>query len=1088
MPVNRILDQINLEESGKLIIIFGLSNQEFFIGPDLRLYNFNRIIWKFLNQRGFQRIVFFDTSMRIYFFDEHSEQYARREPPTNASSQPSNSNTTNSDGRPLGARRTILSLPNTPQTTTSSSASRNIPPPTQQQHAGRNLPLETPVQMNTTSDPEAIKLLDSYMRDTKYRTAVVLPNFDLTQMEPAASSELIHMLDHWSDLPYRNENRCFLVFHNRNESSLLEATNNSTLLSSLLEDSFAGNNINNHLYIGSPNEDEIARLIQWDRLSRNIAIDWQELHTIIRWLEREKKTLHYWSKKLSSITRYNKNNVKPLFDASTILDDRPALERLDEMIGLTEVKEAVKAQIHLLRAGRNNPNLVEDQNLHMTFMGNPGTGKTVVARLVAEIYQEEGILARGHLVEVDREQLVGQVVGETASKTKLMCESARGGVLFIDEAYMLVRNEGQNPFGQEALDTVMKFMEDNRNDVCVIMAGYEDETNTLISSNPGLRSRVGRHIHFKDYTPQELIQIFELHINKKNLDIDREVFQTLQNAFEYKYKRRNKEFGNGRMVRQLVSDIITRFTIRCGKENLDINRTLVGLTDLPPDFQKHATVENPENAINAAKKELDELIGLENVKKLINDQINSFRFNRLLAERDILEEGQQQLQELHLVFTGNPGTGKTTVARLLGKIFKALGILQKGHVVDTQRSGLVGSFIGQTAPKTEEKIEEAIDGILFIDEAYTLSRNRAGANDFGQEAIETLLKHMEDRRGDFAVIAAGYPKEMRQFLESNPGLESRFTATIEFHDYTNEELWLIFETLLNKKGIKTTAGVKFNVIDYLAAERDNTAGRFGNGRSVRKLFGKARGKMANRIMSMSQPSDEDLRLMLTEDIPIYTIKTTSYQPTGEPLTIEDDHPKAAAEELLKRIEEKSEDKETKKVVQPIIQKTPGVDEKGPVGMPFEKSTITINEGDKGHSYANLFGSYLKNANYIEIQEPQLDSSARRQHLLEFLETFSDSPQMINVLLRTTKKQLGVKEFVSELSTELNEKNIALKFFFSDDAGIHPYIKINDEWRIESDVGLHIFSRPSMIQNLMIGPEQELRICNKCSINIFPLCN
>ena len=269
--------------------------------------------------------------------------------------------------------------------------------------------------------------------------------------------------------------------------------------------------------------------------------------------------------------------------------------------------------------------------------------------------------------------------------------------------------------------------------------------------------------------------------------------------------------------------------------------------------------EFPPEKIEDLKAELDSYIGLEAIKEEVRNLINMVQVYKLRREHGLPTTDMS----LHMVFTGNPGTGKTMIARLMARIYRSLGILSKGQLVEVDRSGLVAGYVGQTAIKTSKVIEKAMGGVLFIDEAYAL--NGRSENDFGQEVIDTVLKAMEDHRDDLVVVVAGYTELMKKFIHSNPGLESRFNRFLEFADYTTDEMIGIFN-MQCKKGFYTLAdGVEDLVRDYINEENVDPE-TFGNGRGVRNIFENILVQQNNRLAQMEQITREDLMTITQDDV------------------------------------------------------------------------------------------------------------------------------------------------------------------------------------------------------------------------------
>jgi SpoVK/Ycf46/Vps4 family AAA+-type ATPase len=554
-----------------------------------------------------------------------------------------------------------------------------------------------------------------------------------------------------------------------------------------------------------------------------------------------------------------------------------AMAELDSMIGLTAVKEQVRSIAASIEAARRRALAgigAEKPMQHFVFLGPPGTGKTAVARIVAKVFYAFGLLDVPTVVEAQRSDLVGEYLGATAIKANELIDSALGGVLIIDEAYSLV-NEGDGQsdrFGNEAVQVLLKRAEDDRDRLVIILAGYERQMESFLASNPGLTSRFAVRIKFGGYSPAELLQLADLSVARRGEVIDPQARSVLWRMFEEVGRRRlADELGNGRFVRSLLE--------RSGQAR-DV-RVMGGSGDPTPadlitlrasDFE-HAYAEltsryrgyDETPTLESALAELDDLIGLDPVKRQVHEIAAQLRVARLRDAHGLTSQPPVR----HFVFTGPPGTGKTTVARILARIFAALGLLVRPGVVEAHRADLVGDHLGSTAIKTNKLIDSALGGVLFIDEAYSLYNDGySGGDAFGAEAVATLLKRAEDDRDRLVIVLAGYTDDMSRFLRTNPGLASRFAVRIGFPSYQPDELVRIAEIFADQAGdvfAPDAIPVLTEILTRACAE--GRIDELGNGRYARSLYERACASRDLRVAHLGEiASAAELTTIAASDV------------------------------------------------------------------------------------------------------------------------------------------------------------------------------------------------------------------------------
>ncbi|MDO4319630.1 MAG: AAA family ATPase [Bacteroidales bacterium] len=538
------------------------------------------------------------------------------------------------------------------------------------------------------------------------------------------------------------------------------------------------------------------------------------------------------------------------------------LATFDDLVGMSDVKrqiETIAKRVRLnqrrLESGRGKAQV---ENFHIVITGNPGTGKTTVAKRLGQVFKAIGVLPTDKVIVKKKEDLLDQYANSAGINMRQAVEDAMGGILFIDEAYTLLPTGTPgtvNQDGAEAVQALMTCMSEREGQFITVMAGYKSEMDEFIrNANDGLARRFTHSIHIDDYSAEDLFKIYMQQAERGGFSLTEAAKEKLRLKIEEMVTVKDEKFGNAGTMIKLFEQTTDRQADRVDPDADDDALFTIEADDIPYDAPKKLDVDQ-------IMARLDHLTGLQSVKNAVHD----------LADRLTIEmartapSGQKpQVNLSHYLFLGNPGTGKTTVARIMGDIFYSLGLLPSNKVIELSAKDLKSEFMGQTSPKAHAAMMRGMGGVVFIDEAYSITEGD-GQGGYGKEAVAEILQVMENYRNRFITIAAGYPREMQQFLDSNSGLQSRFAKPIMFDDYSAEELSTIALGMFEKRNLSLTQVARDAMLRHFTRLVNARSKNFANAREARNYVDEVLLNQGRRLREESaRPGFDNDRLYVIE--------------------------------------------------------------------------------------------------------------------------------------------------------------------------------------------------------------------------------
>lgn len=566
-------------------------------------------------------------------------------------------------------------------------------------------------------------------------------------------------------------------------------------------------------------------------------------------------------KKLEQLQKTNSDNnsIKSLF------------EEFDNLVGLHNLKQSLRDFISYLEfvKERKAKGIETNENIsaNCIFLGNPGTGKTTVARILGRFFKAIGLLKNGHVIEVDRASLIGEYIGETAQKTEKVINQALGGILFIDEAYSLKRDKYSNDFGQEAIDIILKRMEDYKDKFFVIAAGYPELMEKFINSNPGLKSRFTHHFYFDDYNSSELAEIFKIFSEKEKYSFNEDAEKFLIEKLDSLIDNTDGSFGNARFIRNLFSETKIELSKRyhlLEDEEKDFNSlNTILISDIQSAWlninNRNNSVVKSNEKIDRYVNEINNLVGLSSVKTTFNRIIASIKVDKLKSEKSI----SSVHKTYNSIFIAEPGSGTSTVARLFAKSLFASNKLSKGQLIEID-SSLFSGLSKLDAYLTMDELFKKLSGNVILVNDVTASLQCL--KHFSDSLLQYFLKKLYLMNDEVTAILSGTREEIEIIIESFPVLESQFPNKFEFEPYTNRQLLEIALSICQKKNYQLDEGAWQQLLELIDEMRQGKNRNFYNARSIKELLNRAISIQEDRILSMPNIQGSDLMTITYDDL------------------------------------------------------------------------------------------------------------------------------------------------------------------------------------------------------------------------------